>query len=86
MIQYNDALDAAVSFFKENGSQEITAIYECKDRWIFFGGIPGLVNYGASAVYVMKNSLDICSFTLPDEENFNLLQNATIIMSTLPEN
>ena len=53
MVQYNDALDTAVLFFKENGKQEITAIYECSDRWIFFGGIPGLVNYGNSSIFIM---------------------------------
>lgn len=83
MVQYNDALDTALLFFKENGKQEITAIYECSDRWIFFGGIPGLVNYGNSSIFIMKDSLEIHDFILPNEEKFNMLQQANMIMNSL---
>ena len=80
MNQYDEALKIATEYYIEHGDLKILEIYECEDRWVFFGGIPGMVNYGGGAIYIMKDSLVKSEFILPSRENFDMLENAKPIL------
>ena len=81
MNQYEKAMEIATEHFKNKGEQEITAAYEYQDRWIFFGGIPGMVNVGGAPISIMKDSMKMEPFRLPSRENFDILKQSKVLLS-----
>lgn len=79
MIDYNQACKIAYEYYKE--AWKISGLSMAKDlgeMWIFYPSISEPF-FGDSHITVSKKDGQIENFNLPDENNFHLLKNATIV-------
>lgn len=78
-MDINTAKDIAISYFVEHGGLEISKIYDTDTLWIFFGRKNGAIRYGSRGISIDKETKQIKPFVLPSDENFAILDSATLI-------
>lgn len=79
MIDLSKALMIGKKYYEANGGLEITKVYESEKMWIMFAKKNGLVRYGSIGISIDKNSGKVEDFFLPSDENFEILDNSTLI-------
>lgn len=78
-MDINKAKEIAVSYFEEHGKLDISKVYDSDTMWIVFGRKNGAVRYGSRGISIDKSSKEIKPFVLPSDENFAILEKATLI-------
>ncbi len=73
------AKEIAISYFKEHGELDISKIYDADTMWIIFGRKNGAIRYGSRGISIDKKTKQIKPFVLPSDENFEILDSATLI-------
>lgn len=78
-MDINTAKGIAASYFKEHGELDISKVYDADTLWIIFGRKNGAVRYGSRGISIDKATKEIKPFMLPSDDNFAILDKATLI-------
>lgn len=73
------AMELANSYYKNHGEIEISKVYDADTVWIIFGRKNGMVRFGNKGISINKETEEIKPFILPSDENFAILDAATLI-------
>lgn len=79
MISLDKALQIATEYSHANGSPDITKVLEHHDFWIIYGGIKGVRLVGSHGISINKDSGELKTFHLPDDDNFEILEHSKSI-------
>ena len=78
MITYEQACKIAYDHFRSQNSEAVLlSASENGEFWIFYGGIPGRVEYGGQGIKIFKATAAKESFILP--RDLKILRSATKI-------
>lgn len=79
MINLQQAIQMAQSYYADRSAVQLTKIYETEDMWIVFAGDSDQPRIGNAGISICKESGDISRFLLPSKRNFEILKNAKLI-------